>query len=388
MPIGKIRFGVAIVAVAAAAGAYFVLRQQPGLVRAVAAPGAPAMQAMPVPVAAVVKRTMPIYLDYAARTESIRNVVLQAKITGYMAVQNSGDGSDVKEGDLIYQIDQRDYQVALDNAKAQVDRDAASLEYLRSNLNRGNELARNGYLARDSFEQRTSSVRQGEAQLAMSRTAVRGAELNLGYTEIRAPFAGRLGRNQAPVGTLISAAGTPLNTLVQLTPIYVTFNPSETDLVEIQKARAIGKIEAQVRVPGETQGRHRGELTFIDNSVDRATGTIVARATIDNGDLALLPGQYVNVRLVIGERRDMLLVPQVAIGSNQLGKFVYVIEEGGKVGIRLVELGPIDGDLVAVLKGIRETDQIISGNLQKIFPGMPVAPLPPRPPAAAPAPAA
>ncbi|WP_431521741.1 efflux RND transporter periplasmic adaptor subunit, partial [Escherichia coli] len=92
----------------------------------------------------------------------------------------------------------------------------------------------------------------------------------------------------------------------------------------IQKARAIGKIEAQVRVPGEAQSRHRGELTFIDNSVDRATGTIVARATIDNGDLALLPGQYVNVRLLIGERPDTLLVPQVAIGSNQLGKFVYV----------------------------------------------------------------
>ena len=376
MPIGKVRLGAVLTVVAAAAAGYGVLRYQPGLVRATAATGQQQQQAMPVPVTNVVKRTIPIYLEYAARTEAIRNVVLQARVTGYMAQQTRPDGSDVKEGELIYQIDQRDYQVALDSAKAQVERDTASLAYQRSNLNRGNDLARNGYLARDSFEQRQSTVQQGEATLAMSRAAVRTAELNLGYTEIRAPFNGRLGRNQAPVGTLISAAGTSLNTLVQLSPIYVTFNPSEGDLVEIQKARAAGKVDALVRVPSEAEARHRGELTFIDNAVDRSTGTIIARATIENADFSLLPGQYVNVRLHIGERPDTLMVPQVAIGSNQLGKFVYVVEEDGKVGVRPVQLGTIEGPLVAVTRGIRETDRIISGNLQKIFPGMPVAPMP------------
>src|SRR6202035_4598461 len=201
----------------------------------------------------------------------------------------------------------------------------------------------------------------------MDQAAVRTAELNLGYTEIRAPFAGRLGRNQAPVGALIGVAGAPLNTLVQLDPIYVTFNPSETDLVEIQHARAAGKIAADILLPGE--------LTFIDNAVDRSTGTIVARATIANADLSLLPGQYVRVRLAIRTEPDALMVPQTALGSSQLGKFVYVVGEGNKADQRLVSLGPSDGGLVAVLKGVSEGEQVINGNLQKIGPGALVKPL-------------
>src|SRR5260370_2335256 len=116
---------------------------------------------------------------------------------------------------------------------------------------------------------------------------------------MRAPCAGGRGRNQAPVGALIPIAGAPLNTLVQLDPIYVTFNPSETDLIEIQRARAAGKIAADILLPGETQARHKGELTFIDNTIDRSTGTVVARATIPNPDRSFLPGQFVPIPLAI-----------------------------------------------------------------------------------------
>jgi multidrug efflux system membrane fusion protein len=210
---------------------------------------------------------------------------------------------------------------------------------------------------------------QADAALAMDQAAVRTAELNLSYTEIRAPFAGRLGRNQAPVGALISVAGAPLNTLVQLDPIYVTFNPSETDLAEIQRARAAGKVAADILLPGGAQTHHQGELTFVDNAVDRSTGTIVARATIGNADLSLLPGQYVRIRLAVGMEPDALMVPQTALGSNQLGKYVYVVGEGNKAEQRLVSLGPSDGGLVAVLKGVSEGEHVINGNLQKIGPG-------------------
>jgi multidrug efflux system membrane fusion protein len=336
----------------------------------------PAMMAMPVPVAKIVRRSVPIYLDYSARTESIRSIALQAKATGYIQQQHVADGADVKEGDLLYTIDPGDYQAALDRAKAQAQHDEAALSYAQGNFDRGTSLAKSGYLAKDTFDQRTSAVSQGEATLARSQAAVKTAELNLGYTEIRAPFAGRLGRNQAPVGTLISVAGAPLNTLVQLNQIYVTFNPSESDLAEIQNARGHGKVKAEVLLPGETKGSHTGELTFVDNTVDRSTGTIVARATIDNADLSLLPGQYVRIRLKIRIEPDALMVPQAALGSSQLGKYVYVVGKDNKVDQRLVSLGPIDGNLVAVRDGVTADDQVISGNLQKIGPGAVVQPLP------------
>jgi multidrug efflux system membrane fusion protein len=371
--------GVVLLAAAAAATAYFIDRNQENG----AAAGAPASAqhgfAMPVPVASVVKKTVPITLEYAARTESIRNIPLQARVTGYIAAQPAPDGADVKEGDLLYRIDPRDLQAALDQAAGQEQRDAAALEYARANFNRGDELVKSGFVAKDTLDQRESAMRQAQAAVTMDRAAIRTAQLNLGYAEIRAPFSGRIGRNQAPIGTLVSVAGTTLNTLVQLDPIYVTFNPSEAELGDIQKAHAAGKVEVEVLVPPETEARHKGELTFLDNVVDRATGTITARATIANGDFTLLPGQYVRARLHLKDEPDALLVPQTALGSSQLGKYVYVVGPNNKAEQRLVTLGPTAGELVVVQKGVSEGDQIITGNLQKIGPGAPVQPLPAKP---------
>jgi multidrug efflux system membrane fusion protein len=371
----KIAFAVTVVAVIVVIP-FVVLRRGDSLIgsAAGAATPSPAPIAMPVPVTKIVKKDIPIYLDYSARTESIRNIALQAKVPGYIREQHVPDGTDVKEGDLLYTIDPRDLQAALEQAKAQVQRDTAALDYAHSNLERGSSLAKSGYLAKDTFDQRTSTAGQAEAALAMDRAAVRTAELNLSYTEIRAPFDGRLGRNQAPVGALISVAGAPLNTLVQLDPVYVTFNPSETDLIEMQRARAAGTIAADILLPGETKARHKGELTFIDNMIDRSTGTVVVRATIRNADLSLLPGQFVRVRLAIGMEPDALMVPQTALGSSQLGKYVYVVGEGNKADQRLVSLGPTDGNLIAVLKGVSEGEHVISGNLQKIGPGAAIQP--------------
>ncbi|TWS99625.1 efflux RND transporter periplasmic adaptor subunit [Reyranella sp. CPCC 100927] len=343
---------------------------------ATAAPQA-AAQSMPVPVTAVVKRTIPIYLDYAARTDSIRSITLQAKVSGYILSQDIADGADVKEGDLLYRIDPRDYRAALDQVKAQLQRDMATLEYTRGSLERNSELIKTGALSKDTYAQSLSAAKQAEAAIVADRAAIQAAEINLAYTDIRAPFPGRLGRNQAPIGTLVNVGGAALNTLVQISPIYVTFTPSEGDLTLIRRAADAGPITVEVTVPGDPGPARTGTVTFIDNTVDRATGTITARATIANADRSLLPGQYVNIRVLVGEKPDTLLIPQALLGSSQLGKFVYVIDQG-KVAMRMVELGPTQGPLVSVIKGIKDSDQIISGNLQKIGPGMPVTAQPPK----------
>ena len=339
---------------------------------AAAAPSGP--PAMPVPITSVIKKTIPVYLEYSARTESIREVSLQARVAGYIQSQPAADGADAKEGDLLYKIDERDYRAALDQAKAQAQRNVAALGYARSNFNRGDQLVKTGFLAKDNYDQRASTLGQSEASVAMDNAAVRSAEINLAYTEIRAPFSGRLGRNRAPLGTLVGGAGFTLNTLVQLDPLYVTFNPSERDLGVIQTARSVGKVVAKVSLPDDPSMDYSGELTFIDNGVDRTTGTITARATVPNPKFTLLPGQYVRVRLHVRDEPDALLVPQVALGSSQLGKYVYVVGADGKAEQKIVSLGPADGDSVSVT-GLAENDRVITGNLQKIGPGSPVAPI-------------
>jgi membrane fusion protein, multidrug efflux system len=337
---------------------------------------APAMMAMPVPVVSVVKKTLPIYLEYPGRIESIRSIALEARVSGYIESQLAADGADVKTGDLLYQIDPRDLHAALDQAKAQAQRDQASLEYARANFGRGEELVKSGFVTKDAYDQRASAMHQAEAALVLDRAAIEAAKLNLGYTEISAPFSGRLGRNMTARGSLVGPTTGPLNTLVQLDPIYVAFNPSESELAEIVTARASGNVEAEISVAGQPQLTRKGELTFLDNVVDKATGTIAARVTIANPNFALLPGQYVRVRLHIRDEPDALMAPMAALGSSQTGKYVYVVGEGERAEQRPLTLGPMEGGLVSVVKGLSEGDRIIVGNLQKIGPGSPVQPLP------------
>ncbi|GAC1328355.1 MAG: efflux RND transporter periplasmic adaptor subunit [Beijerinckiaceae bacterium] len=357
----------AVVAVLGAAGALYAYQRtvmQP--VRAENAPPPPS--AVAVPVVPVRQSDVPVYLEYVGTTEAIRSVTLQAKITGYLAQRGAPDGADVKEGDLLYKIDPRDYQAALDQSKAQVQRDRAALDYSRATQGRSATLVRQGYTSKDQFDQVTSTLGQSEAALAADQAAQRTAENNLAYTEIRAPFAGRLSRSLVHEGTLISAAGTQLNSLVQLDPIYVTFNPGETDVPRLEERRRQGDLPAEVFLTGDTKPRSKGKLVFLDNNVDRASGTITARAQIANPDRALLPGQFVRVRLAIGTIPNALLVPQTAIGANQTGQYVYVVGSDNKAEQRFVKLGARYDDRVVISGPIKDGENVIVGNLQRVSP--------------------
>jgi membrane fusion protein, multidrug efflux system len=364
--LGLAAFGVAL----AATG---IVRLDSSSLGAARAPAADT-PAMPVPVVPVVQQTVPVYLDFVGTTEAIRSITLEAQVTGYLDSQAVPDGADVRRGQLVYQIDPRNYQAALDQATAQARRDAAAYAYAQASDRRNTVLNKQGWVSNDTFDQSTSSFRQSQATLAADAAAIETAKLNLGWTEIRTPFAGRLGRSLVHEGTLISAAGTQLNTLVQLDPIYATFNPSETDLALLGKYPAGKTIPAEVTVPDDGGERYKGQLTFLNNTVDGSTGTIVARVTIANPDHTLLPGEFVHVRLLVADRPDTLLVPQVALSSSQFGKHVYVAEDGKAVQ-RMVSTGATYGDLVIIDKGVTAHDAVIVGNLQKIAPGAPVRPI-------------
>ena len=329
---------------------------------------------MPVPVVRGIRKTVPLYKEYIGTTEAIRNVALQAMVTGYLKDQFVPDGSDVKKGMLIYRIDQRNYRAALDQAEAQVERDKASFEYARENQRRNSLMVVHGDISKDAFQQSTSMMHQAASTILADKAALDLARINMGYTEIRAPFSGRLSRSLVYTGTLINT-GTQINTLVQLDPIYATFNPPEADLADILKNRVHGKMPATVRLSGNHSKTYNGNLSFIDNVIDRQTGTFTARVTVPNTDKTLIPGEWVHVRLHIGDRQNALMIPQTAVGSNQIGKFVLVVSKENKVEIRFVVLGVMDGDLIEAVKGISDDDRIIVGNQQKIGPGMPVVPM-------------
>jgi membrane fusion protein, multidrug efflux system len=334
--------------------------------------------ALPVPVVRVVRKAVPVYLEYVASAEAIRSVTLEAKVTGYLSARGAEDGANVEKGALLYRIDPRDYQAALDQAEAQAQRDAAQREYAEANERRNQSLSKNGDVSLDSYQQSASALHQVDAALGADRAVIETAQLNLGYTEIHAPFAGRLSKSLVHEGALISAAGTQLNTLVQLDPIYVSFNPPETDLAAITEAQTRGPVAADVMFGDDPTPRFSGTLSFLDNTVDRTTGTITARVTIANPAQTLLPGEFTRVRLKVGENTDALLVPQTAVGSSQLGRFVYVVGQNDTAEQRVVTLGRNVGDLVVVEKGVVEGNSVIVGNLQKLGPGAPVKPTPPQ----------
>jgi RND family efflux transporter MFP subunit len=366
---------IAVIALAATLGATALalhsLRDRQAAAGPLPSPGT----AMEVPVASVVQETVPVYLEYLGTTQAVRSVTLEAQVTGYLERYAVRDGEDVRKGRLLYQIDPRAYRAALAQARAQLERDAAAYRYAAANHARDSRLIKTGDVSLDTLQLAASTAAQDAASVAADRAAIETAQLNLGYTSIRAPFSGRLSLTQVHEGALITVAGTQLNTLVQLDPIYATFNPPDTDLPRIETALRRGPLPARVLIGNSTTAEYSGTVTFIDNTVNSGTGTITMRATIANPRHSLLPGQFIRVRLTIAARANALLIPQIAVSSSQLGQYVYVVGPDSLVRQRFVTLGADYGPLVSVESGLAPGEWVATGSLLRLGSGMRVHPL-------------
>ena len=337
-------------------------------------PEGPPQMAPQVTVAPVIQRSVPLYLDFVGNLKATEEVEIRARVEGYLVKRAFLDGADVKKGDLLFVIDPQEYEAELKRAQAQLARDQASLTYARSQVRRYTPLTEQDLAAKDTLDNFRTLAKERQAAVKAGEAAVRLARLNLGYCTIRAPLSGRIGRRLVDVGNLVGAGEeTLLATITQMDPIYVYFNPSERQLPRIIKHHQQGKLKVTLMPPEGKVYPHPGKLDFIDNRVNMATGTITMRAVIPNPEKRLIPGQYANVRLLLSENPEALLVPQKAVGTDQAGSYVFVIGPDHIAEQRYVQtsLQQYEGQLL-VEKGLKKGEQVVVQGMQRIRPGMKV----------------
>jgi len=257
-------------------------------------------------------------------------------------------------------------------------KDRAALAYARTQVGRYSPLIKQDLAPEDTLENWRTAVKERAGAVKAGEAAVKLAQLNLSYCTIRAPLSGRIGRRLVDVGNLVGAnEETLLATIVQMDPIYVYFSPSERQLPQIARKNREGRLQVRVTQPGGSNYPHAGKLDFIDNRVDPATGTITMRAVIPNPEKILVPGQYVNVRLLLGEQPQALLVPERAVGTDQQGSYVFVLGPENVVQQRYVQIGPTYPDnLLLIEKGLKQGEQVVVEGLLRLRPGIKVTPTP------------
>ena len=371
------------------------------LALALAACGEAPKQAAPPPpavtVANPVKRKINDFDEYVGRFVAIDSVEVRARVSGYLEKVHFTDGQNVKEGDLLFTIDKRPFQNALDQSRAQLAQAKANLAFAESDHIRGQQLVRDKTITEQTFEQRLQVKRTAEASVQANEAMVRQAELDLQFTELRAPVAGRIGDRRISPGNLITG-GTSGNTsllatIVSNDPIRFEFTFDEGSFLRYERiARNGGDIASRgagvpvaLKLIDEVDFSHRGRMDFIDNVIDRSTGTIRGRAVFRNLDTIFTPGMFARVQVPASPPYDTLLVPDVAIGSEQVRKFVYVVGSDNTVSQKFLVLGQLSDHLRVVKEGLLPTDRVIVNGMVRAKPGAKVTPQEGAPTAAAPA---
>lgn len=345
---------------------------------------APAPRPMPVSVAAVLQQEIALWDEFSGRLEAVQRVDVRPRVAGAVQAVHFREGALVKQGDLLFTVDPAPYAAEVDRAEAQVLAAQARVSHTRSEMERAARLWDERAIAQREYEERVNAQREAEANLRAAQAALQTARLNLGYTQVRAPVAGRVGRIEVTVGNLVaSGAGAPvLTTLVSVNPIYASFDTDEQVVARALESlrtgqgtrAAIESIPVQMGT-GTTGGTpYKGHLQLIDNQVNARSGTVRVRAVFDNADGALMPGQFARIRMGQARSTQAVLINERAVGTDQSKKYVMVVGEGNKVEYREVQLGaPVDG-LRIVTAGLKAGERIVVNGLQRVRPGAVVEP--------------
>jgi RND family efflux transporter MFP subunit len=339
-------------------------------------------------VAKPVKRTVFDYDEYVGRFTAVNSVEVRARVSGYLDKLHFKDGQLVKQGDLLFTIDKRPFQNTLDQARANLVQAQSNLAYTESDYTRGQALVRDKTITDQTFEQRAQAFRNAKASVTANEAAVRQAELDLEFTELRAPVDGRIGDRRVSPGNLVTggASGntTLLATIVSTNPIYFEFTFDEASYLRYERLAGAGgqdvasrnaSVQVALKLIDEKDFDHEGHMDFVDNVIERATGTIRGRAVFANPNGVLTPGMFARVRVPGSPPYEGLLVPDVAVGTEQARRYVVVIDDQDTARIKYVTLGQLTSDNLRVIKqGIGPDDRIVVSGLMQARPNTKVRP--------------
>ncbi|KQV83792.1 efflux RND transporter periplasmic adaptor subunit [Rhizobium sp. Root1220] len=373
--------GLGLAASVSAAAIFFELPMSATATAASAPAQAPAV---PVTVAVVASRDVTTWEEFSGRLEAVDRVQVRSRVAGAVQSVHFREGALVKSGDLLFTIDPAPYQAAVSQAAGQVASAEARVNLAQIELERGHRLSENKTISQSDMDQRQNAFAEAQAGLRTAQAALQSAQLELGYTEVRAPVAGRVGKLEITVGNLVAegSSAPALTTLVSVDPIYASFNASEEMVTKAlaQLPATQGAVPAIEEIPVEVgtladQGTPiKGKLQLIDNQVDAASGTIGVRAVFDNPGGKLIPGQFVRVRMGQPKAENKILISDRAIGTDQDKKFVFVVDGENKVSYRPIQLGAATDGQRIVESGLTVGDKIVVNGLQRIRPGAVVAP--------------
>jgi RND family efflux transporter MFP subunit len=337
-----------------------------------------------VTVANPVQQLVTRYYETTGNMAAVNSTDLVARVPGFIEEIKYRDGDYVSKGTLLFTIEPEPYRVKLDQAKAAESGADANLKQLEATLQRQTDLLASHNTSQANFDQALAARDSGQSTLNQARANTRLAQLNYDYTQVTAPFDGYVTARQVSVGQYVgsSAAPTLLASIVQTDPIHVTFNVSEQDVLRIRAEIArlgltpadLLKVPVEVELQGETGWPHRGTLEYRAPTVNQSTGTLFARAILPNHDRVLLPGYFVRVRIPLGDPKDAVLVPDLALGSDQGGRYVLVVNKDNVVEQKRVEIGPLQDTLRVIEKGLGADDRVVVGGLLRAVPGQKVEP--------------